>query len=147
MSDPVLLDTSAIFALIDDEEGADTVEDYLNAARKGKVRLFGSFVSLIEVRYIVIQERDEPSADYLVGLLKSWPIQLIYPDERECLLAARFKAQYRISLADAMVAAAAYMLKAILVHKDPEFNQLSQDIRLLALPHRRKKAVRNSRKP
>jgi len=143
VSDPVLLDTSAIFALIDDEEGAETVEDYLNAAYKGKVRLFASFVSLIEVRYIVIQEKDEPSADYLVALVKSWPLKWIYPDERQCLLAARFKAQYRISLADAMIAAAAHTLKALLVHKDPEFDPLSSEIQLLVLPYRKRKANNN----
>lgn len=143
MSDPVLFDTSAILALVDDEEGADTVQQYLTSAREYKVRLFASFVSLVEVRYITIQEKDEPGADYLVGLIKSWPLQWIYPDERQCLLAARFKAGYRIALADAIIAAAAYMLKAILVHKDPEFNQLSQEIRLLALPYKRKKAVRD----
>lgn len=145
MAEAVLLDTSAIFALVDDEEGADTVEQYLRSAQEGKVQLVASFMSLLEVRYITMQEKDEPSADYLVALVKSWPLKWIYPDERQCLLAARFKAEYRLSVADAMIAAAAYTLKAFLVHKDPEFDPLSSEIQLLALPYRRREANKNLR--
>ncbi len=74
------------------------------------------------------------SADYLVGLVKSWPLRWVYADERQCLLAARYKAEYRISLADSFVAAATSLLDAVLVHKDPEFDPMGNELRLRSLP-------------
>lgn len=134
MAEPVVLDTSAVLAYVDDEDGAEIVAHYLRVGLRGGVSLCASFVTLTEIRYITIQEKDESRADYLVGLVKSWPLIWVYPDERQCLLAARYKAAYRISLADSFVAAAASMLDAILVHKDPEFDPMDDELRLRALP-------------
>lgn len=52
------------------------------------------------------------------------------------LQAARLKAKYRLSVADAQIAAAAKLRGAKLVHKDPEFAALSEEVPLLALPYR-----------
>jgi len=134
----VVLDTSAILTLVDDEDGAHTVEGYLRAGQEQKVALYASFVTLTEIRYITIQEKDESTADYLIGLAKSWPLQWVYPDERQCLLAARYKAEYRISLADSFIAALGHLLDATLVHKDPEFEPMAGEIRLQALPFKTK---------
>lgn len=134
MAEPILLDTSAVFTFVDDETGAEIVAGYLRAGTKARFQLLASFVTLTEIRYITIQEKDESSADYLVGLVKSWPLRWIWPDERQCLLAARYKAEYGISLADSFVAAAASALNAILVHKDPEFDTLAGIIQMRALP-------------
>ena len=139
MAEAVVLDTSAVLAYVDDEEGADIVEEYLRAGERKELALHASFVTLTEIRYITIQEKDESSADYLIGLVKSWPVKWVYPDERQCLLAARYKARYCISLADSFVAAAAWFLEATLVHKDPEFEAMDGEIRLRALPFKAKR--------
>lgn len=138
MAEAVVLDTSAILAYVDDEPGSEVVAGYLRAAQRGEISLYASFVTLTEVRYITIQEKDESSADYLLGLVKAWPLNWIYPDERQCLLAARFKSEHQISLADSFVAAAASLLGATLVHKDPECEDLAPDLRLQALPFKAK---------
>lgn len=134
MAEPVVLDTSAVLAYVDDEDGAEIVEDCLRSGRRQELALYASFVTLTEIRYITIQEKDASSADYLVGLVKSWPLRWVYPDEKQCLLAARYKAEYGISLADSFVAAATYFLNATLVHKDPEFEPMAKEIRLRPLP-------------
>ncbi len=54
MADTFLLDTSAFLTLTDKEPGADRVRDLLKAARRGVADLHASFVSLTEVRYILI---------------------------------------------------------------------------------------------
>ncbi|MBN2131667.1 MAG: PIN domain-containing protein, partial [Sedimentisphaerales bacterium] len=118
---------------------AEVVADYLRAGLRGEVILYASVVTLTEVRYITIQEKDESSADYLVGLVKSWSLNWVYPDKRQCLLAARHKAEYGISLADSFVAAAASLLDATLVHKDPEFELMGNELRLRALPFKVRK--------
>lgn len=134
MAESVILDTSAVFAYVDDEDGSEVVADYLRAGQRQKLILYVSFISLTEIRYITLREKDETSADYLVGLVKSWPLNWVWPDERQCLLAARYKAEYRISLADSFVAAASFLLNAALVHKDPEFERMAKELQLRALP-------------
>lgn len=54
------------------------------------------------------------------------------------LIAGRLKASYRISFADAWVAATAMFYDAVLVHKDSEFEQLKDKVKLLTLPYKPK---------
>ena len=48
--------------------------------------------------------------------------------------AAEIKAGYRLSVADAWIAALAKVHGAVLVHKDPEFEQVGSILTLLPLP-------------
>jgi len=48
------------------------------------------------------------------------------------------KARYRMSFADAFIAATAIHLDAILVHKDPEFEALKAILRTESLPYKHK---------
>jgi uncharacterized protein len=139
VAETVVLDTSAVLAYVDGEDGVQIVEDCLRAAQRQRLVLCASFVTLVEIRYITIQEKGESSADYLLGMVKSWPLRWVYPDEKQCLLAARYKAEFRISLADAFIAAAAHGVQATLIHKDPEFAPLAREIRLAPLPFKPKK--------
>jgi predicted nucleic acid-binding protein len=50
--------------------------------------------------------------------------------------AARLKATNRISLADSYIAALCKNYQGILVHKDPEFEQLSSSIKEYRLPYK-----------
>ncbi|HDH03539.1 MAG TPA: PIN domain-containing protein [Actinobacteria bacterium] len=56
--------------------------------------------------------------------------------EPTLLTAARFKAQHRSSLADAMIAAFAVRERAVLVHEDPEFEPLARRVKQEILPHK-----------
>jgi predicted nucleic acid-binding protein len=132
--DRFLLDTSALFALTDREAGADRVEALLDRAAAGRCALHICAASLMEVFYIALQEQGEDEAAQLVGLVKSWPVAWIYPDEKTFLLAARFKAFHRLSFADVVIAAAASLADATQVHKDPEFAQLAGEVDLESLP-------------
>ena len=136
MNRVVVLDTSAIFAHLEDEEGSDEVEQLLLDADRGESTVFVSFVSLTEVRYVLMQEQDVPSADRAVAIVKSWPMRWVHSDEELCMTAARLKAFHRISLADSFVAATAKTLSAELMHKDPEFEALTDEIVLSALPYK-----------
>jgi hypothetical protein len=71
------------------------------------------------------------------------PAEIVWQhDEPALLLASRFKAQHRMSLAGALIAGIAGRLNAILVHKDPELEALSGAVDLEALPYKqRSKAV------
>lgn len=136
MADRYVLDTSAILTLTDQEEGADEVETILDAASADTCRIEVCAISLMELSYIVLREQGEDNAAQLVALVKSWPVIWVYPDEKILLQAAKLKASHRLSLADALIAAVAKLHDATLVHKDPEFEALAQQISLLTLPYK-----------
>ena len=53
-------------------------------------------------------------------------------------IAGRLKAIYKMSFADAWVAATAILLGAVLVHKDPEFAVLEGELEMLKLPYKKR---------
>jgi predicted nucleic acid-binding protein len=131
VSDRYLLDTSAILALMENEDGAERVEGIL---RKEEVLI--PFPVLLETHYISLQERSEAIADERYALLRRLSATEMWEiDEPTLLTAARLKAQFRISFADALIAAFAVRSSAILVHKDPEYEALVDRVRQEALPY------------
>jgi len=134
VSEEFVLDTSAIFAYLEDEDGADTVRDALRAAERGDWHIAVCFVTLTELRYILIQEQDIAGAIQATAIIKSWPISWVHSSEELCNAAADIKAVHRVSLADSFVAATAKLNGATLMHKDPEFQALDGIVRLRPLP-------------
>lgn len=128
-----VLDTSALLCLKEDEAGASEVETILRHSGKGGT-VFVSFMSIMELAYILEQEYGEAAAREGVLQLKQLPLQVVESDEPLGLAAARLKAAHKLSVADAWIAATAERLRATLVHKDPEYNPLGKLIRLKALP-------------
>ncbi len=134
MAEAIVLDTSACFALLEDEGGADVVETHLFEAKAGDVAVHGSFVTLTEVEYITLQERGEEDAARALAILKAWPVNWHHSDPAVCSAAAKLKAAHKISFADAFVASLAQSLDATLIHKDPEFLALGGSIQQKMLP-------------
>jgi predicted nucleic acid-binding protein len=127
-----VLDTSACLAFLEDEEGADTVEEILRT----KKCLLPSVV-LLEVYYVTFRNKGEEIADRRYAMLKSLSAEFLWEiDESILITAGRFKGQYRLSLADAIIAAVATREGAVLVHKDPEFDLLKKEVPQLALPRK-----------
>lgn len=131
-----VLDTSALLAYIEDEAGSEYTEGILIKAERKEISVYLSFVSLTEVTYITLQEKDESTAQARVELIKSLACSIEESGENLNLAAARLKAKNRISLADAYIAALCQERKAILVHKDPEFEKLSPLIQQHKLPYK-----------
>ncbi|MBI3296767.1 MAG: type II toxin-antitoxin system VapC family toxin [Elusimicrobia bacterium] len=128
-----VLDTSALLCLKENEPGASEVETILRQHGK-KETVFVSFMSIMELAYILEQEQGEAAAREGVLQLKQLPLQVVESDEPLGLAAARIKAGHKLSVADAWIAATAERLGATLVHKDPEFEPLAKFIRLKTLP-------------
>ena len=131
-----ILDTSALLAYIEDEDGAEYAEDLLTKAESNEITLYIAFVSLTEVMYITLQEKDEGTAQARVDLIKSLSCTIEESSESLNFSAARLKAKNRISLADAYIAALCQKQNGILVHKDPEFEKLSPAINQHKLPYK-----------
>jgi len=136
-----VLDTSALICLKEDEAGAADVERILrDAGSKGRV--FVSFISLMEFFYILQQEQGERAAQKGYLEIKQLPMNVIESDEQLGLSAASFKANHKLSVADAWVAATSQRLGATLVHKDPEFEPLKSVLTQHSLPYKHRGASR-----
>jgi len=128
-----LLDTSALLTLHYNEQGADQVEAIL---RDTKANRYLSFISVTELFYITWQRKGKEEAYQSIVQLKMLPLQRVDPQEELLLQAGEFKALHSLSLADSLIAATALQMKATLVHKDPEFEQLKDRLSLQALPYK-----------
>ena len=93
------------------------------------------FITLLEVHYITQQEQGLPEADRRYAVLKQTNVLWSF-DEPTLLTAARLKAENHISLVDSMIAAVAIQQNAILVHKDPEYECLLNQVEMEALPYK-----------
>ena len=116
------LDTSAILTLRDDEPGAERVAMLL----EGPDPCFACFVTRMEVLYRVWKDEGERSGRLAYEQLQSLPIQWVDQTEPLLLEASRIKALHRLSVADAWIAAAALLGRATLLHKDPEFEAITE---------------------
>ena len=116
------LDTSAILTLRDDEPGAERVAMLLD----GPDPCFACFVTRMEVLYRVWKDEGERTGRLAYEQLQSLPIQWVDQTEPLLLEASRIKALHRLSVADAWIAAAALLSRATLLHKDPEFEAITE---------------------
>lgn len=132
-TDRYLLDTSALVALLNDEDGAARVAALL---RDGENALIPS-VALMEIYYLTLRQVGQPSAERRYTMLRESGAVILWDmDESTLLQAARLKAGHRLSLADALIASQAIKHGAILVHKDPEYDALAGEVMLEALPYK-----------
>ena len=130
----VFLDTSAWFALAEDEAGSDEVISLIHDSWRGVTAIHSCFVTLAELEYVRTQEKGGASATALIEWARRQPVHWHHSDGALCSAAAKLKAAYKISFADSFVAALAQRLNATLVHKDPEFAAVNSEIKQHMLP-------------
>ena len=135
-TDVFVPDTSALMAFIEAEDGADFTEEILIRAERKEISVYISFISLTEVMYITLQEKDESTARQRIELIKTLACSIEESGESLNMAAARIKARNRISLADSYIAALTQERNAVLVHKDPEFENLLLFIKQHKLPYK-----------
>ena len=128
-----VLDTSAILAYIEDEPGADTVQSIFD----GEEDVFLPWPVLMEVYYMSMRERGQHEAETRFALLKHSPVNILWEVEETLLLrAATIKAKNKLSFADSVIASYTIQNNSILVHKDPEYESLSNQVEMEILPYK-----------
>lgn len=136
MDDPerYTLDTSAFIAYLADEPGAELVQTLLIRAEARRIEVFASFMSYMETLYRLWRRHGEKQGKLAYLCLKALAVKRIDQSEGLLLRAARVKAEFDLSVADAWIAATALLTDSRLVHKDPEFRPLESRIALVELP-------------
>lgn len=127
-----VLDTSAIFALWNDEEGADTVEHILHSGAPVLV----SFMTIMEGRYRLWKNADKETSDEFSRYISLLPVRRIDMTNTIFENAIEIKAANSLSVCDSWIIATAIVTKSILVHKDPEFEQVKKMVLLKTLPYK-----------
>jgi predicted nucleic acid-binding protein len=128
-----VMDTSALMAFIEKEDGSERVRDIL----LGESTII-PWLSILEIVYISQRELGEEEALMRYALLKKLNANIIWnADEALLLNAARIKSTHSLSLTDAIIAAIATQHNAVLIHKDPEFEQLQGAVEMEVLPYKK----------
>jgi PIN domain len=83
-----------------------------------------------------VHQRDRSEAQAHMDLMAALPGLRVDSTEALGLIAGDLKAQHRMSVVDAWIAALAHERNATLVHKDPEFEQVEATLKVLKLPYK-----------
>ena len=121
-----VLDTSALLALRSNESGADRVEKLLQQATRRQCRLLVSFMTRMEILYLVWRDEGEQQAREALRLLDSLAIEWIACEPQILESSAYVKSHGGLSVADSWIAATAIIRDATLIHKDPEFQKFKE---------------------
>ncbi len=120
-----LLDSYAILLWIQNEPGAQAVEDLLLSAQKGQVQLVVSELNLGEVYYKCIRRAGKVRASEIMEQFATLPVEPVPVDWGIVRRASEVKADIPIAYADCFAIATALFTKAAIVTGDPEFNRAS----------------------
>jgi PIN domain nuclease of toxin-antitoxin system len=119
MNKQYILDACAILALLKNEEGADIVDSILVDAFNKTNTVHMHKLNLLEVYYGFYREDGELFAEQQIEAIKNSSISIIDSISDDVFeQAGRLKANYRISLADAIALAHSIAGNAVLISSD-----------------------------
>jgi len=115
-----LLDACALIAIYNNEPGRDAVENLLDKAERGEIRLAIHAAQLVEVLYDRIRVDGLERTGELARLIyETYPVTVIEPLDRDIVLeAARLKSTGSMSFADTMLVATAACTGMTIVTSD-----------------------------
>ncbi len=117
-----VLDSYAMLAFFRNEIGAEKVKQLLHEASLNRHELHMTCINAGEVFYITHRKEGAEKAALAWKGLMQFPIHIIDADLDFTLSAAKLKAKYSISYADAFAAALTIKRKATLITGDDEFD-------------------------
>jgi uncharacterized protein len=121
-----VLDAWAVMAWLEGETPArQRVSALFAAASEQRVALSISMINVGEVFYSITKRRGAPAAEEFLADLATFPVTIVTPGRKQILDAARLKARFPISYADAFAMQAAIEAEARLVTGDPEIRNVS----------------------
>lgn len=126
--DRFILDSFAILAYLQGEDGAVAVRSILERAQAGQAEALVTLVNLGEVLYIIERESGLQAAQSALATLDSLPLTQREIKRNLALRAANFKANFRMAYADCFAAALADELGGTVVTGDPEFHSIEHKV-------------------
>ena len=128
-----VLDSFALLAYFQAEPAGPAVRVLLEEARDDKVSLHVSLINVGEMYYIMARGKGIAQADSMLSDIRALPLILQPASEDRILAAARLKANYALSYADAFVVGLGQELSATVMTGDPEFTTIANLVNILWL--------------
>ena len=127
---PVVLDASALLALLFDEPGAEKIENLFNQAAEADKPMFIAAVNWAEVLYKMHRKQGAQGFEGARHFELTMPLDVVPVDRDLAEAAALLKNKHDLGLADAFAAALAKSKKAELVTADHEFKSVEKEIKI-----------------
>jgi ribonuclease VapC len=122
-----VLDSYALLAYFRNENGGEKVEQLLHEAANNKHELYMTCINAGEVFYMSCRKDGVDKAAIAWKAMLQFPLHFVEADMDFTLSAAKIKAKYSISYADAFAAALTIKRKAVLITGDDEFEALLKE--------------------
>lgn len=132
---PFVLDTSAVLTVLNREDGLDTVLQCLDEAKDKQGIVYIPFMVLMELEYLLLRKISPGETLAILTMVRAWPIEVVESTEEWRHQAAMIKSQTPLSVADAWIASLAMLNQAELMHKDPEYEQVTM-LSMVRLPYK-----------
>lgn len=113
-----------MLAFLNRESGFEKVKSLLREAERSKEPLLMNEINIGEVYHMTAKDRSLEQAEDFLHRLETLPIQAVANSFTAVLEAAKLKARFPISYADAFAVATAIRMTAVVVTGDPEFRQV-----------------------
>src|SRR6266498_6086211 len=120
----IVFDSFALIAFFRKETGYEIVRDFLVKISNDEAEGYITTVNIGEVYYMICRKSNSKNAEEAIHALLHFPLQIIEADLKLTLEAAKLKAKYSFSFADAFAAALTINKKATLITGDDEFDTL-----------------------
>jgi len=119
MSENFVLDSCAVIAYINGEQGCDIVQRILMNGEIGNASISMHKLNLLEVYYDTMRSSGEANAQDIVDMINESPVEVIsYISDAVFKEAGRLKVAYKMSLADSVALAEAFTRNAAIVTAD-----------------------------
>jgi len=125
-----LLDSHAALVYLKGEKGHEKVKAALADAERSGVPLLMSEINIGEVGYIILRAKLTNNLDDFLSQFLSLPIRPVPVDFDLVIEAAKIKARYPLSYADAFAVAVALRNDATIITGDPEFKAVTKLVRI-----------------
>ncbi|MBS7651244.1 MAG: PIN domain-containing protein [Candidatus Bathyarchaeia archaeon] len=123
----IILDTKPLIKMFAKEEGWEDVQKIAFKIESDEVDAAISVVTLTEIYYKYLQENSPDLAETRIENLRNAIYLRKYEvDEEVAVKAGEFKGKYDISIADAFIAATAYLEKSTVISDDEDFRKISE---------------------
>jgi len=113
-----------MLAFLNRERGFEKVKSLLQTAEASGEPLLMNEINIGEVYYVAAKDRSMAQAEEFLHRLETLPIQPVPTSFADVLEAARIKARFPISHADAFAVATAMRMNAAVVTEDLEFRSV-----------------------
>jgi predicted nucleic acid-binding protein len=126
-----LLDSYALLAYLNKEDGYEKVRTVLANAQKSNLPVLINELNVGETYYILYRKRGHEQAEYFLDtVLAGLPVSMISNDFNVVISAAKIKARHALSFADCFAVATAQRENAVILTGDPEFKNVEKFVEI-----------------